>query len=224
MFTGLVRTIGKITALEDRADLRRIAIACDLEARDLELGASVCCAGVCLTVVEADAGRFVVQAGFETLRRTTLGKLAKGDALNLEPSLRVGDALGGHFVFGHVDGLGTVRSATRKSGACELWIDVPADLLRLVAPRGSLAVEGTSLTVAAVDERGAMIMVIPHTLSVTTLGKLQGGDAVNLEADMLARYVARLLEGRAPTQGGVTWQTLADAGFVSGDDPHGGAQ
>lgn len=224
MFTGLVRTIGNVAALEEHADLRRITITADLEARDLELGASVCCAGVCLTVVDASAGRFAVQAGFETLRRTTLGKLAVGDAINLEPSLRVGDALGGHFVFGHVDGLGTVRSATPKSGACELWIDLPAELLRLCAPRGSLAVEGTSLTVAAVDERGAMIMVIPHTLAVTTLGRLRAGDPVNLEADMLARYVARLLEGRAATQGGVSWQTLADAGFVTGDDPHGGTQ
>jgi riboflavin synthase len=217
MFTGLVRTIGTVTALQEQAELRRIAIACQLDARDLELGASVCCGGVCLTVVEAGAGRFTVQAGFETLRRTTLGRLAVGDAINLEPSLRVGDALGGHFVFGHVDGLGTVRSATPKSGACELWLDVPAELLRLCAPRGSIAVEGTSLTVARVDERGAMIMVIPHTLAVTTLARLRAGDPVNLEADMLARYVARLLESRAPAEGGVTWQTLVDAGFVAAE-------
>ena len=177
---------------------------------------------MCLTVVEAGGGRFVVQAGFETLRRTTLGRLAVGDPINLEPSLRVGDALGGHFVFGHVDALGTVRSALRTDGACELWIDLPDELLRLCAPRGSIAIEGTSLTIAGVDERGARAMIIPHTLEVTTLAKLRPGDAVNVEADMLARYVARLLETRASDERGVSWQTLVDAGFVGGDAPHGG--
>jgi riboflavin synthase len=219
MFTGLVRTIGTISSLEERAELRRIAIACDLDARDLELGASVCCAGVCLTVVEAGAGRFAVQAGFETLRRTTLGRLAVGDAINLEPSLRVGDALGGHFVFGHVDGLGTVRSALRRDSSCALWIDLPAELLRLCAPRGSIAIEGTSLTIAAIDARGAMIMVIPHTLEVTTLGRLQSGDPVNVEADMLARYVARLLAPKSEAGPGVTWQTLVEAGFAEEPKP-----
>ncbi len=217
MFTGLVRTIGTVAALQERAELRRIEIACELEARDLELGASVCCAGVCLTVVASSAGRFAVEAAFETLRKTTLGGLAVGAPINLEPSLRVGDALGGHFVFGHVDGLGKVRSRELRGSACELWIDLPAELLPLAAAKGSLAVDGTSLTVNTVDARGVMVGIIPHTLSATTLGRLAPGDAVNLEADVLARYVARLLETRAPTSG-LTWATLADAGFVSGDE------
>jgi riboflavin synthase len=220
MFTGLVREIGTIAALDHHAELRRIAITCTLPVRELELGASVCCAGVCLTVVESSAGRFVVEAAFETLRRTTLGALAVGDPVNLEPSLRVGDALGGHFVSGHVDGVGSLRSRVGRGTAEELWFDVPPELLRLCAAKGSLAIDGTSLTVNAVDERGVMVGLIPHTLAVTTLGTLRPGDAVNLEVDMLARYVARLLEGH----GGATtlaWSSLVDAGFPGADAPHG---
>ncbi len=213
MFTGLVRTTGRVVSASSGAQARRFAIACDLAAADLELGASVCCAGVCLTVVASAAGRFEVDAAFETLRCTTLGALEVGARINLEPSLRVGDAMGGHFVSGHVDGVGAVRSVTPRGEAVEFWIDVPADLRRLVAAKGSICVDGTSLTVNTVDDAGAMIGLVPHTLAVTTLGELKAGDAINLEVDLLARYVARLLESRAPAPAGVTVEMLAAAGF-----------
>jgi riboflavin synthase len=213
VFTGLVRTTGRVVSVHAGAQARRFAIASDLAAADLELGASVCCAGVCLTVVASQAGRFEVDAAFETLRCTTLGALCVGARINLEPSLRVGDAMGGHFVSGHVDGVGTVRSVTARGDAVEFWIDIPASLLPLVAAKGSICVDGTSLTVNTVDANGAMIGLVPHTLAVTTLGELTKGDAINLEVDLLARYVARLLETRGSAPPDVTVEMLAAAGF-----------
>lgn len=213
VFTGLVRTTGHVVSASSGTQARRFAITCDLVAADLELGASVCCAGVCLTVVAAAVGRFEVDAAFETLRCTTLGALEVGARINLEPSLRVGDAMGGHFVSGHVDGVGSVRSVTPRGEAVEFWIEIPVPLRPLVAAKGSICIDGTSLTVNAVDATGAMIGLVPHTLAVTTLGELRAGAAVNLEVDMLARYVARLLESRISAPGDVTVDMLAAAGF-----------
>lgn len=212
MFTGLVRTVGRIAALQAGPEARRLVIESDLPASELGLGASVCCSGVCLTVVASASGRFEVDVAFETLRLTTLGSLGVGAAINLEPSLRVGDAVGGHFVSGHVDGLATLRSSAPRGTARELWFDVPEPLLAFVAPKGSICLDGTSLTVNDVDARGAMVGIIPHTLEVTTLGALVPGARVNLEVDLLARYVARALDvGRR--SGGVTIDMLADAGY-----------
>jgi riboflavin synthase len=194
MFTGIVTAIGTVVELEPSAEARRLTIACELADRDLALGASVCCSGVCLTVVASSPGRFAVQAAFETLRRTTLGDLAPGSRLNLEPALRVGDALGGHFVMGHVDAVGRVRTAVPRGPALEAWVDVPPDVLRLVAAKGSIAIDGVALTVNEVDARGCMVGIVPHTLAVTTIGAWQPGTSVNVEADVLARHVARLLE------------------------------
>lgn len=215
MFTGLVRTIGRVTAVHPRPEARRIAIASDLAATDLVLGASVCCSGACLTVVDGKAGAFEVDVAFESLRRTTIGAWSVGTAVNLEPSLRVGDALGGHFVSGHVDGVARVRSVADRGAARELWIDLPEELMGFVAPKGSIAFDGTSLTINDVDARGLMVGIVPHTLAATTIGGLEAGAQVNVEVDLLARYVARQIAGRV-APGGVTWATLHDAGFVDG--------
>jgi riboflavin synthase len=201
MFTGIVRAIGTVVELEPTALARRLGIASDLAEADLATGASVCVSGACLTVVDAANKRFVVDVAFETLRKTTLDTVRVGDRLNLEPALRVGEALGGHFVTGHVDAIAHVRSSEARGSAREVWIDLPAEVLRLVAEKGSIAIDGVSLTVNDVDAAGCMVGLVPHTLEVTTLGKWQPGDRINVEADMLARYVARLLDARTTGAG-----------------------
>ncbi len=221
MFTGLVQATGALVACTDVRDGRQLTIECGFAARDLELGASVAVGGVCLTVTAAGGGRASFEAAFETLRKTTLGQRSVGDRLNLEPSLRMGDALGGHLVSGHVDGVGSVRTRVDRGDAWEVWCDVPLELRRFIAPKGSVTIDGVSLTVNEVDDRGFMVGIIPHTLSVTTLGSLTVGDPINLEVDVLARYVARLLEFGRPDstpRGGVTRALLQEAGFAAEDD------
>ncbi len=187
MFTGLVRTTARVR----RSEGGRLILGVRLAPADRALGASVCVHGVCLTVVEATDDRVAFDLGFETLARTTLGDLAPGDEVNVEPSLRVGDALGGHFVTGHVDGVGRVRSVTERDGAREVWIEAPDALVPMLAPKGSVCVDGVSLTVNAVEAGAFMVGLVPHTLQVTTLGRLAPGARVNLEADPIARYVVR---------------------------------
>jgi riboflavin synthase alpha subunit len=155
-------------------------------------------AGVCLTVVESGAGRLVFDVVPETLSRTALGSLEPGGAVNLEPSLRVGDQLGGHVVQGHVDGVGRVRSVTSEGDSRRVWFDAPGPVVRYCLEKGSVAVDGVSLTVAAVDDDGFEVALIPHTLEATTLGRLGTGDEVNLEADVLGKVVERLLAARLP--------------------------
>jgi riboflavin synthase len=197
VFTGLVRMIGIVAEVSPAERSRRLVLEGALAAEDLTLGASVAIDGVCLTVVAAvpEAGRFDVEAAFETLEKTTLGRKVPGDVVNLEPALRVGEPLGGHLVSGHVDGLSRLRSSSPRGEARELWIDAPPALLRFVAPKGSVCLDGVSLTVNDVDDRGFMVGIIPHTLAVTTLGRRRPGDEMNLEVDLVARYVARLLQG-----------------------------
>ena len=201
MFTGLVQTTGVVRELREAPEARRVVIAASLAEGDRAIGASVCVSGVCLTVTESSASEFAADIGFETLAVTTLGGLEPGSPVNLEPSLRLGDSLGGHLVSGHVDGVGALRSVAARGDAREVWIDVPEPLRRYVAVKGSVAVDGVSLTVNRIDATGFMVGLIPHTLEVTTLGaKLaqlasSGGPVpVNLEVDMLARYVERLLQ------------------------------
>jgi len=184
VFTGLVREVGTVESFDDG----RLTIRAPETARGAQLGDSVAIAGVCLTVVGVDGERVSFDAVPETLSRTSLGRLAPGAGVNVEPALRAGDAMGGHYVQGHVDGVGTVRSIGELT-----WFDAPADLLRYVAEKGSIAVEGTSLTIAAIDDAGFAVALIPHTLAVTTLGRLAPEDEVNLETDVLAKYVERLL-------------------------------
>jgi riboflavin synthase len=158
-----------------------------------ELGDSIAVNGVCLTVVAHESGTLAFDAVPETLARTSLGALDHGSRVNLEPALRAGEALGGHYVQGHVDGVGTVRSVEPEGDGKRVWFDAPPEINRYVVEKGSIAVDGTSLTVAGVDDDGFAVALIPHTLEATTLGALEPGDPVNLEGDVLAKYVERLL-------------------------------
>jgi riboflavin synthase len=208
VFTGLVQTTGVVRALRERPQSRRVVVGfepgAELAAADREIGASVCVSGVCLTVTETADDHFAADVAFETLAVTTLGALTVGARVNIEPSLRLGDALGGHLVSGHVDGVGRLVRVESRGDARECWFWVPEPLRRYVAVKGSIAVDGVSLTVNRVDETGFMVGLIPHTLQVTTLGPLVERQSstpapeVNLEVDMLARYVERLLQFSSP--------------------------
>lgn len=199
MFTGIVTDIGEILAVERRGDLRaRIATGYDVTR--LDLGASVACDGVCLTVVgrgSAPRNWFEVDISAETLARTTAGDWAPGRRLNLERALRVGDELGGHIVSGHVDGIAEVLSVREEGDSLRVRFRAPAQLAGFIAPKGSVALNGTSLTVNEVDGAEFGVNLIPHTRQVTTWGAVRPGDRVNLEIDTLARYVARLREWAA---------------------------
>jgi riboflavin synthase len=194
MFTGIVREIGTVASF----DGSRLVVAGPETAPDAAVGDSVSVAGVCLTVVGTEAGQLAFDVVPETLSRTGLGRLEPGDVVNLEPSLRVGDQLGGHVVQGHVDGVGHVRSVMSEGDGRRLWVDAPEAVVRYCLEKGSVAVDGVSLTVAALDDDGFEVALIPHTLAVTTLGRLEPGDAVNLEADVLGKVVERLLAARLP--------------------------
>jgi riboflavin synthase len=185
MFTGLVREVGKVVSFEDG----RLRVESTIAA---SVGDSVAIDGVCLTVVDGDRSTLAFDAVPETLARTTLGALGPGEPVNLEPALRAGEALGGHYVQGHVDGIGRVRSVDDEGEGRRVWFDAPPGLLRYCVEKGSIAVDGVSLTVAGLDDDGFAVALVPHTLEATTLGKAASGDAVNLEADVLAKYVERL--------------------------------
>jgi riboflavin synthase len=196
MFTGIVTAIGTIRSVEPRGDLR-VTVACDWDTQAIPLGASVACSGPCLTVVDRGPGWFALDVSAETVSRTAPGMWTAGRRLNLERALRVGDELGGHIVTGHVDGVGQVVEAAPDGGSLRLTIEAPPGLAPLIAPKGSIAVDGVSLTVNAVDGARFGLNIIPHTARHTTLGTLGPGDPVNLEADILARYLVRMLEARA---------------------------
>jgi len=201
LFTGIVSALGEVKAVERREGLTRLAIDAAYDPSRVELGASIENDGCCLTVVEKEsvgAGmRYVVEVAAESLALTTLGQLNAGDRVNLERSLRVGDELGGHMVQGHVDGLGEVLAVSQDGAGWRVKIAPPAHIAHLIAPKGSIAVAGVSLTVNEVDQEGFGVLIIPHTWAVTTLSKLTPGSKVNLEADMMARYAARLIEARS---------------------------
>ena len=192
MFTGIVRELGTVEAF----DGSRLVVGAPETAATAALGDSVAVAGVCLTVVANENGRLAFDAVPETLSRTALGGLRRDGAVNVEPSLRVGDPLGGHVVQGHVDAVGRVRSLEPEEGSRRVWVDAPESVVRYCLEKGSIAVDGVSLTVAALDEDGFEVALIPHTLEVTTLGRLEPGDEVNLETDVLAKVVERLLAAR----------------------------
>ena len=197
MFTGIVTALGTvraITPLGDSADMRLTIAAPWPDTAAIPIGASIGCSGCCLTAVEVGADWFAADASAETLGRTTLGRWQAGTRVNLERSLRLGDELGGHLVSGHVDGVGEVRSVAPEHGSIRFVFRVPADLARFIAVKGSIAVDGVSLTVNEVTDDTFGVNIIPHTAAVTGFGALRPGDPVNLEIDMLARYVARLAE------------------------------
>ena len=195
MFTGIVKEVGRAAAITGRAEGIRIEIEAPATAATTAVGDSVAVDGCCLTAVAATAGRIAFDAVPETLARTSLGSLAAGSRVNVEPAIRAGEPLGGHYVQGHVDGVGVVRSVTDEGDGRRMWIDTPSGLLRYTVEKGSIAVQGTSLTVAALDDNGFAVALIPRTLAETTLGELGPGNPVNLEVDVLAKYVERLLIG-----------------------------
>jgi len=199
MFTGIVEELGRVAVVEPRPEGRRFWIEAPVVTADAAIGDSIACCGCCLTVVQLDGARFAVEAVPETLRLTTLGDWREGDAVNLERSLRLEQRLGGHLVQGHVDGAGTVTAVRDEGDGRRVALAVPAGLRRFVALKGSLAVDGVSLTVAAVSGEGCEIAYIPHTLAVTTAGSYTAGRRVNLEVDLLARYLARLMEDTGMT-------------------------
>lgn len=192
MFTGIITDIGRVRAVERQGDTR-FTIGTAFAMETVPIGASIACNGVCLTVVEKGEGWFAVQASAETLSKTTLGDWAEGTPINLERSLKLGDELGGHLVYGHVDGVATVAEVRPDGDSLRLTFQAPDALARYVAPKGSVALDGVSLTVNEVDGARFGINIIPHTQTATTFGNLRPGDRVNMEADMLARYVARLV-------------------------------
>jgi riboflavin synthase len=201
MFTGIVTDVGEILSVEDRAEgLRRLVIASRYDSASIDIGASIACSGVCLTAVEtAKAGNrdtFSVDAAAETLRLTTVGRWQKGMRINLERSLKMGDELGGHLVSGHVDGLAELIVREDLTDMARLTFRVPKPLARFIAQKGSVALDGVSLTVNEVTDDTFSVLIIPHTLAVTTFGALKKGDAINLEIDVMARYAARLMETR----------------------------
>ena len=193
MFTGIVTATGTLESIIDKGD-RILRFAPGWDCSTLDIGASVAHSGICLTVLSRDRGGYEVAASGETMRVTTLGEWKVGDTVNLERALRVGDELGGHIVSGHVDGMATVLSITAVGDSHELGFRAPADLARFVAAKGSVTLDGVSLTVNDVKGSDFSINVIEHTWTVTTLGTLAEGQKVNMEIDMLARYVARLAE------------------------------
>ena len=200
MFTGIVTDIGEVVAITEHANLRRLTIACAYPAGGIALGASICHSGICMTVVEIGErdGRthYAVDAAAETLKLTTAGGWQVGSRVNLERSLKVGDELGGHIVTGHVDGLAEVVSRRDADAQATFVIRAPHALARFIAAKGSVALDGTSLTVNTVEGDDFAVHIIPHTLAATTWGKVKSGERLNLEVDLMARYAARLAEAR----------------------------
>jgi riboflavin synthase len=199
MFTGIVSDLGEIIEVQEKAEnLRRLTIGCSYNPDSIEIGASIACSGACLTVVErgirGNRSFFAVDAAAETLRLTTAGTWRAGTKLNLERALRLGDELGGHMVSGHVDGVAELIARDDFVDSSGLTFRVPAELARFIAPKGSVALDGISLTVNEVKGDTFSVLLIPHTLKVTTFGALQVGARVNLEVDQIARYAARLLD------------------------------
>jgi riboflavin synthase len=200
MFTGIVTDVGEVVSVGEEGSARRIAIACGYPIETIPIGASIATAGICLTVTSLaqDGPRtvFTVDASAETIARTTLGRWRTGSRVNLERALRIGDELGGHIVSGHVDGVAEVVSRQDEDGTARFTFRAPRELARFVAEKGSVALDGTSLTVNRVEGDQFGVTMIPHTLNVTTWGAARAGDPVNLEVDTMARYAARLAEAR----------------------------
>lgn len=219
MFTGIVQTLGRIEALVPQGGALRMTLtAPGLDTSDVALGDSIACSGPCLTAVAVARDRFEVDVSPETLARTTLGDKRVGDALNLEKALRLSDRLGGHLVTGHVDGIGVVQARVERDNCVQFTIRAPDGLARYIAPKGSICVDGVSLTVNAVSGAEFELLIIPHTLERTTLGALRGGSRVNLEIDLVARYLERLLAPDAAQSSahssGITAETLRQAGML----------
>ncbi|OFW60585.1 MAG: riboflavin synthase subunit alpha [Actinobacteria bacterium RBG_16_64_13] len=221
MFTGLVEEVGVVRRMERRGEGGRLSVQAQVVLEGAKLGDSIAVSGACLTVVDLRQGGFTVDCMPETLRQTTLGSAAGGDRVNLERSLAVGGRMGGHLVLGHVDAVAEVLAVERAGAAWGVRFSLPAEIRACIAPKGSVAIDGISLTVIGVDEDGFEVGIIPHTLKETTLGWVQAGLRVNVEADVLARYVQRALdvrredgEHRTKAPSGLTEELLREQGFV----------
>ncbi len=200
MFTGLISDVGEVLSVESRGQLRRIRIACSYDPDSIALGASIACSGPCLTAIAIGQAQgkcwFDVDAAAETLARTSVADWVVGTRINLERSLKIGDELGGHMVSGHVDGLAEIVKVASFDGMTRFDIRAPQALMKFIAEKGSISLDGTSLTVNSVTEDQFSVLLIPHTLAVTTWGTRQTGDRLNIEVDMMARYAARLVEAK----------------------------
>ena len=215
MFTGLIEDLGTVRELRRESNLVRLTVGTAIPAAELNLGDSVAVNGICLTVVAIGTGSFTADVSPETLERSTLGQLAAGSRVNLERALRLSDRLGGHLVSGHVDAIATISERLQDRNAIRFTFRLPAAVNRFVAEKGSVAIDGISLTVNAVTDETFTVAVIPHTLAMTTLQEKKSGDRVNIETDLIARYIARLL-GVAETQptGALSLDFLAKHGFL----------
>ena len=191
MFTGIITAIGRLEAITDTGD-RRLRISCDWDCAAIDLGASIACSGICLTLIDRQDHWFEVAASAETMAVTTLGNWQQGNRINLERALCLGDELGGHIVSGHVDGLAVITSITPAGDSHVVWLEAPQALAKFVAPKGSVALDGVSLTVNAVKGNAFSLNIIQHSWEVTGWGQAVVGQKMNMEIDMLARYVARL--------------------------------
>jgi len=201
LFTGLIEAVGKVVEVSPGRGSSRIAISSSLPVAEIRDGESISVGGVCLTVSHRRRDRFFADVVAETLSRSTLGKLRPGARVNLERSMQVGDRLGGHFVSGHVDATVEVKRFQKRGNDCRLRLGLPAGLARYVAPKGSVALDGVSLTVASLEASDFEVALVPHTLEQTTLGVLRAGDKLNLEVDLLARYLERLLAPQNSKEG-----------------------
>ena len=220
MFTGLIESIGLLEGTERRGANLAFRLRATPALPDLRIGESVAVDGYCLTVTGGDGARFLADVSPETLARTTAGQRRPGDRLNLERALRLGDRLGGHLVAGHVDGIGTIRRVTEQGGFVVLRIEAPAEILRYCVSKGSIAVDGVSLTINQVDAQGFELGIIPHTWEMTALSGRRPGDAVNLETDLIGKYVERFLlqrfpTGKQPPESKLTEEFLAEHGFLN---------
>lgn len=216
MFSGIIETIGAIRSLRKDAKGARIAIEAPGLLNGVRLGDSIALNGVCVTVVDFDERKFEADLSIETLRRTNLGELAVGDGCNLERAMALGERLGGHLVSGHADGVGRIKSRKNEGDSIWLTFEAPVEVMRYVVYKGSIAVDGISLTVAACDGETFSVSIIPHTGEQTTLTDKKDGAAVNLEADLIGKYVEKLLvphiESRSPS--GVTMEKLKEQGYA----------
>jgi riboflavin synthase len=212
MFTGIVEEAGTLRTLRVGERSAALEVSASVVTKELAVGDSVLTDGVCLTVTAVRPSGFTADVMPETVRRTTLSERRPGDRLNLERALTLRSRLGGHLVSGHIDGVGTVTSVTPEDNAIVVAVDAPAAVADVSVPQGSVALDGVSLTIVAVEGRRLTVSLIPHTAAVTTLSRLASGVRVNLEADLIAKYVYAFVHGRKP-EAGLTWEKLAEAGF-----------
>ncbi len=222
MFTGIIEATGKVLRIERRGDAKRIAIEFPDQLTEVQLGDSIGINGVCLTVMERRDRTFMFDLSEETIKRSTLGALREGDRVNLERALRLGDRIGGHFVTGHIDGTGVITEKTRERDFIHLRVKVPESILTYIVSKGSIAIDGISLTVNEVRGDEISLTLIPYTLEKTTLMHKHIGDHVNLEADLLGKYVERMVRHRIKGSEGLGLSFLKEHGFLKGEEESNG--